>query len=444
MDSIEHAERSIYIENQFLSSIPVAQKIAQQMRRKPQLEVLAITPKSYKSPLIANTLGHERAIIGKLLHECGPNRVRIAYPCVQNGKASADVMVHSKVMVIDDRFLRIGSANLNNRSMGADTECDLAIEARHQNERENILYIRNLLLAHHCGASMDQVKAELARSGSLIAAADRLSTGGHSLQPVRDEQSGATELDQVAREVVDPDEPLQPQKFLQRLSESLPLRLVLTAFAVAIIILGLTALWHLTPISDLATRERVQTYLSSASESAWAPILVLGVYLIAGLIAFPVVILIVATALTFGPIYGFLYALVGVLASAMTLYLVGATLGRDLVRSLLGARWEKAKREIESKGILAVAAVRLVPIAPFSFVNLVAGACSVRISDYIVGTIIGMLPGLIVISASGHRLAALLSDFSLNNLALLLAIIAVWGALAWAAQALTVHFRKGA
>ena len=39
-------------------------------------------------------------------------------------------MVHSKVMIVDDTLLRVGSANLNNRSMGTDTECDLALEAR--------------------------------------------------------------------------------------------------------------------------------------------------------------------------------------------------------------------------------------------------------------------------------------------------------------------------
>ena len=49
---------------------------------------------------------------------------------------AAAVMVHSKVMIVDDRFLRVGSANLNNRSMGADTECDLAFEATSEAHRE--------------------------------------------------------------------------------------------------------------------------------------------------------------------------------------------------------------------------------------------------------------------------------------------------------------------
>ena len=45
-------------------------------------------------------------------------------------------MIHSKVMVVDDFLLRIGSANLNNRSMGTDTECDLAFAATGDEERQ--------------------------------------------------------------------------------------------------------------------------------------------------------------------------------------------------------------------------------------------------------------------------------------------------------------------
>ncbi len=54
-------------------------------------------------------------------------------------------MVHSKVMIVDDGFLRVGSANLNNRSMGADTECDLAFEASCDEHRE--------FIARACAAS---------------------------------------------------------------------------------------------------------------------------------------------------------------------------------------------------------------------------------------------------------------------------------------------------
>ena len=88
-------------------------------------------------------------------------------------------MVHSKVMVVDDLFLRVGSANLNNRSMGADTECDLVIEARTGAERAAI-GMRNRLIGDHCGVSPEAVARQML-AGSLVGAVGRLSSRGHSL-----------------------------------------------------------------------------------------------------------------------------------------------------------------------------------------------------------------------------------------------------------------------
>ncbi|HCX66575.1 MAG TPA: phospholipase, partial [Rhodobiaceae bacterium] len=79
------------------------------------------------------------------------DRVRLLYPSVGEGKAEIDVMVHSKVMIVDDRLLRVGSANICNRSMGTDTECDLAIEAETDEEREGVLGALARLRGEHCG-----------------------------------------------------------------------------------------------------------------------------------------------------------------------------------------------------------------------------------------------------------------------------------------------------
>ena len=65
-------------------------------------------------------------------------------------------MVHSKVMIVDDKILRIGSANLNNRSMGTDTECDLTVVAENDSQRASIVAMRNRLLADHCGVTQER------------------------------------------------------------------------------------------------------------------------------------------------------------------------------------------------------------------------------------------------------------------------------------------------
>src|SRR4029078_9320404 len=93
-------------------------------------------PRDHDSWLEARTMRDGRIRIVRLLQERGVfDRVRVLYSAGTEGHRTTNTMVHSKVMVIDDRLLRIGSANLNNRSMGTDTECDLAIEAATAEQR---------------------------------------------------------------------------------------------------------------------------------------------------------------------------------------------------------------------------------------------------------------------------------------------------------------------
>jgi phosphatidylserine/phosphatidylglycerophosphate/cardiolipin synthase-like enzyme len=71
------------------------------------------------------------------------------------------IEVHAKLLIVDDRVLRIGSSNLNNRSMGFDTECDVAIEASSREQRAAIEDIRNRLLAEHLDSEPARVAAAL-------------------------------------------------------------------------------------------------------------------------------------------------------------------------------------------------------------------------------------------------------------------------------------------
>ena len=99
----------------------------------------------------------------RTLQEAGVgDRVRLVCPEVRDGERVTHTMVHSKVMIIDDRLLRIGSANLNNRSMGTDSECDLALEARNDAERAAIAPVRARLLADHCGVAAEEAAQALA------------------------------------------------------------------------------------------------------------------------------------------------------------------------------------------------------------------------------------------------------------------------------------------
>src|SRR5437764_1457376 len=95
-----------------------------------------------------------------------------------------------------------------------------------------------------------------------------------------------------------------------------------------------------------------------------------------------------------------------------------------MLRAVIGPRLKRVQRRIVRGGVLAIAAIRLVPIAPFTVVNLVAGASEIRLGAFMAGTIIGMLPGWLVMSALGHQLMRIISAPSATDIALLAVVIA--------------------
>ena len=127
------------------------------------------------------------------------------------------------------------------------------------------------------------------------------------------------------------------------------------------------------------------------------------VFVAGGLVAFPVVILIAAMAAAFGPWFGFLHATMGVLASALATYGLGAQFGQRALRNVMGPRLDRIRTMIVRRGVLAVAAIRVVPLAPFTLSTWRWAPARSSLSMDVAWTLLGMLPGLIVMSALGHR-----------------------------------------
>jgi phosphatidylserine/phosphatidylglycerophosphate/cardiolipin synthase-like enzyme len=150
-------------------------------------------------------------------------RLGIYWPVSDGG---TPIYVHSKVLVVDDRLLRIGSSNLNNRSMGFDSECDIAIEAieAHQNAsgqddiRREITSLRNELVSEHLGVSVGEFEGAVGRFQSFVQAIEALRGQGRSLRPFT-EQTIADEASPLAEnDLMDPDHvPRSLTRSLQRL-----------------------------------------------------------------------------------------------------------------------------------------------------------------------------------------------------------------------------------
>jgi phospholipase D1/2 len=134
------------------------------------------------------------------------------------------------------------------------------------------------------------------------------------------------------------------------------------------------------------------------------------------LAVFPVTLLIAATAFAFASWKAFIYSLLGCVTSAMLMYGIGYLLGRDTVARFTGPRLTRLNRLIAKHGILAVVAIRMLPVAPYSVVNLAAGAARVPFRDFVVGSAIGMSPGVLGITLFEDQLEQMINSPSLQTL----------------------------
>lgn len=169
---IRSARELIYLENQYFTSPLVAEALAARLAEPDGPQVVLISTGQSPSWFDRLTMDRARAtLIWRLRAEDVYGRFRAYYPTTP-GRGS--IVVHSKVAVIDDRLVRIGSANLNNRSAGFDTECDLALEGDAFEVRQAIAAFRDRLAGHFMGVTGDAVAKARARRGGLIGAIDVL------------------------------------------------------------------------------------------------------------------------------------------------------------------------------------------------------------------------------------------------------------------------------
>jgi phospholipase D1/2 len=428
-DAIAAAQRTLYVENQFVTSVAVAERLARCLARNPRLEALIVTPQSYHSWIEAQTMRIGRLRFKRILADAGvADRGHLAYPSVEAQGRRGDTMVHSKVTIVDDRLLRVGSANLNNRSMGTDTECDLVVEAQTRAHREAITRIRNRLIADHCGVDEDAVATAIAQRGSLLAAATVLSGRGHSLREINDDGALTSDLAAPIEKLSDPPRPITAEGLIEEVIGEPPARLLpsLLRIGALLAVVGvLIVAWRFTALSEVADPGLIRERLASFDDISGGAI-VIAAFVIAGLLGFPVTVLIAATAAAFGPWLGGGYAAIGAIFSAAAGYGVGTLLGRRTVATLLGRRLHAARRRILQQGVLAVAAIRLLPVAPFTLVNIACGVFGVRLRDFLAGTILGMGPGLVALAALGDRIYVLVAEPTPARLATVVLLLLAW------------------
>jgi phosphatidylserine/phosphatidylglycerophosphate/cardiolipin synthase-like enzyme len=184
--AIADARETIYIENQYFTSPIVTEGLARRLAEPDGPEVVIIStgfsPSWFDKLAMDNARG---AMVWRLRAADVFGRLRALYPRTSGGST---IIVHSKTSIFDDRLARVGSANLNNRSFGFDTEIELAVEAGDDEERRVIGALRDRLVGHFLGYTGDAVaKARADHGGSLVRAIDALNREGrlNEIDPVR-------------------------------------------------------------------------------------------------------------------------------------------------------------------------------------------------------------------------------------------------------------------
>jgi uncharacterized membrane protein YdjX (TVP38/TMEM64 family) len=149
-----------------------------------------------------------------------------------------------------------------------------------------------------------------------------------------------------------------------------------------------------------------------------------------GLVLVPVILLIAATGIAFGPLLGPVYAMTGCLASAWAGFAIGRWAGPDRIERLGGRRVVRVTRVLERNGTLAVFLMRKVP-APFMLANIVAGAARIRFQDFMIGTVLGMGAFVVAVAGFGYQLPKLFDNPSPGTLAGAALFVCVPLTIAW-------------
>ncbi len=183
LGAIAAAKSVFHIESQYLASATIAQAIVERLQESDGPEFVLVLPQNAEGWLRQKAMDGARERLLRYIWRNDPHNHFAAYYPVT--RAGAPIYVHAKVVTVDDWLLRVGSSNLNNRSMGFDSECDIAIEAGLCPDPEaaarTIVSLRNTLLGEHLGVSPDEVEAAAAELG-LIGAIEKLRGEGRSLR----------------------------------------------------------------------------------------------------------------------------------------------------------------------------------------------------------------------------------------------------------------------
>ncbi len=429
---IESAGKFIFIENQYLTSSAVTDALIKSLNSESGPRILIILPEHWTGWLEEKIMWSIRKRRIRDLYDADRfKRLEIFSPVMKNNPAYR-LKLHSKLMIVDNNYALVGSANLSNRSMGLDTELSAVLYENsndHKRADSVIKTFRNRLLKEYTQINDDTFEeSKLFESG--LKGMIKEKEDGRTLRVVEpsefdeveelisDTQLGDWEKTMEAEEVLDD---FVYGSWKEVKSGSLK-KWLLTGIILGIAVL-IFSLICLTESENIYSLEGISGAVNAFRDSPFSSLWVLSVFVLASILFIPINLLIISVSTLFGTVESFIYILSGTLLNALAGYFTGYLLGGRKISRFFGFRLKKITEKIKNKGLLPVIGIRFLPITPFSLENFVFGAVRFPLIKYLAGTLIGILPGTVSLVFFQKSLIALLKGPSLGKFAVLILVV---------------------
>lgn len=428
LDMIAAAKHSIYLENQYLSSHSITEALMKRLREKDGPEIVLVITRDTGGWLEEGTLGLLRAHLLENLTEADEfDRFAAYFPHVRDEDHATQVYVHSKTMICDERAIMTGSANLSNRSMKVDSEIMLSFGLTKDAHAAAALLRR--LLGIHLHTDSEEVDRVLTQTGSIHATIRQLRENNlHQLRDLEISCEGPIQRRLAETQLLDPDEPIDLGYHLkkvlateQKSEKSAPphnwVRYAKIAVGVLIIFVAGIALKEAW--GGAVDRDSFESFFQSLNRSVWTLPILFGVFFIAGFTGISLNLLLVSAVLVIGPWSAFSCGFLGSLLSAVVTFLIGVHAGQPILRRFFESQMQRLSEKIQNRGALSIALLRLVPVAPFVVINLIAGLSKLKLRTFVGGSVLGMLPGMAIVCFLTHQAKNAYTDPSWQTWSLL-------------------------
>ncbi len=432
VELIKRAKELIYIENQYLTNSDIVSALIHQCKNNPNLQVTIILPSVLQGVFEKYSMERKlKKIIKKLNREDQRlNNLCLFYPMRKKEDGSfISVNVHGKIMIVDDCFLKVGSSNLNMRSMGLDTELDVVIQ---DGNADQLRSLKVKILASLLQSDETRIENELSECGNINSLLNKKYLNVSVRNLVFKASSEDTFLEELVQSLpMDESHPLEIEQLAEELFQQSRLKwfkkIILNVF-IFLLLSGLTylAVYYSRFLISYAPFSTEFLNNLIEHESSWLFGLGFFVfYIFAGLVFFPLNLFILVNATLFSPLGAIALSFLGAMLVGSLGFWIGQFLGLSYLLKRFPSKANKVLETVKKGGVIPIFLLRMIPLLPYSLTNFLLGAINYRFRHYFVGTTLGLLPGIIVFVVLQRTLLDLLFYPNAHNLILFFAIVVI-------------------